>query len=240
MIKVHYVATANGLKAVIALEELGVPYEVIPYQLFEGTHLTPEFRKINPNNKLPAIVDDEPSFGGGPLPVFESVAILQYLAEKTGRLLPSDPRQRIVAFQWLIWQAAGWSPMNGQAHHFIRYAPEGQDYGIDRYKREVVRLANVLEYRLSESEYLAGDYSIADISVWPWSAGFQLIDLDISQFPALQRWSAKIAERPAVQRALTGEMTQAPAHYLQQRAELTDAQWSNMFGDRLHEAAKLR
>lgn len=240
MIDLHYVATANGMKAVIALEEMGLPYNVLDYPLFEGKHLTPEFRKLNPNNKLPVIVDHAPSFGGGPMPVFETGAILLYLAEKSGQFLPADPRQRMVALQWLVWQVAGHGPMNGQAHHFIRYAPEGQDYGINRYRREVLRLLNVLEYRLAESEYLAAEYSIADMAVWPWVQGSSLIDIDIAEFPALTRWSNALLARPAIVRAISGEKTAVPEHYMQKRAKLTAEQWSNTFGDKMHGAAKAR
>ena len=179
-------------------------------------------------------------FTGGPLPVFETGAILLYLAEKTGELLPADPRQRMIALQWLVWQVAGHGPMNGQAHHFIRYAPEGQDYGATRYRREVMRLLNVLEYRLSESEYLSGEYSIADITVWPWVQGSPLIDIDTTEFIALTRWSNAILARPAVVRAISGEKTSVPEHYMQKRAKLSAEEWSNTFGDRMHGAAKLR
>jgi GST-like protein len=240
MIDLHYVATANGMKAVIALEEMGLPYNVLDYPLFDGKHLTPEFRKLNPNNKLPVIVDHAPSFGGGPMPVFETGAILIYLAEKSGKFLPADPRQRMVALQWLVWQVAGHGPMNGQAHHFIRYAPEGQDYGINRYRREVLRLLNVLEFRLAESEYLAAEYSIADMAVWPWVQGSSLIDIDIAEFPAVARWSNTLLARSAIVRAISGEKTAVPDHYMQKRAKLTAEQWSNTFGDKMHGAAKAR
>ena len=240
MIDLHYVATANGLKVVIALEEMGLPYRVIDYPLFAGKHLTSAFRKLNANNKLPVIVDSAPAFGGEPLPVFETGAILLYLAEKSGQFLPTDPRQRMIALQWLVWQVAGHGPMNGQAHHFIRYAPEGQDYGVTRYRREVLRLCNVLEYRLSESAYLSAEYSVADMAVWPWVQGAPLIDIDVADFPAVTRWSNAILSRPAVVRAISGEKTAVPEHYMQKRAELSAEEWSNTFGDRMHGAAKLR
>lgn len=240
MIDLHYVATANGLKVVIALEEMGLPFRVLDYPLFEGKHLTLEFRKLNPNHKLPVIVDHAPSFGGGPLPVFETGAILLYLAEKSGKCLPTDPRQRSVALQWLVWQVAGHGPMNGQAHHFIRYAPEGQDYGVTRYRREVLRLCNVLEHRLSESEYLAAEYSIADMAVWPWVQGAPLIDIDIAEFPAVTQWSNAILARSAVVRAISNENTSVPEHYMQKRARLSADEWSNTFGDRMHGAVSLR
>lgn len=241
MITLHYVATANGLKIAIALEEMELGYEVVDYPLFEGHHLTAEFRKLNPNCKLPVIVDHDPGFGGGPVSVFETGAILQYLAEKSGRFLPGEPRARIAALQWLTWQVAGHGPMNGQAHHFIRYAPEGQDYGAQRYRREVVRLLNVLEYRLAQSEYLAGaDYTIADMAAWPWVPAAPLIGVDLSPLVSVNRWLAAIGARPAVIRATTGGQTAIPAGNTQTRARLTDEQWSNLFGDAMHSAVTLR
>lgn len=241
MITLHYVATANGLKIAIALEEMAIDYQVIDYPLFEGRHLTAEFRKLNPNCKLPVIVDDAPAFGGPPVTVFETGAILQYLAEKSGRFLPEDPRERIAALQWLTWQVAGHGPMNGQAHHFVRYAPEGQDYGAERYRREVVRLLNVLEYRLTDNAYMAGDaYSIADIATWPWVQASPLLGIDLADFPAVNRWNAAIAARPVVARVTNVAETAIPADNTQSRAKLSEAQWSNMFGDAMHKAATLR
>ena len=188
----------------------GLDYEVVDYPLFEGRHLTAEFRKLNPNCKLPALVDDAPSFGGRPLPVFETGAILLYLAEKSGHFIPADPRARIEALKWLVWQVAGHGPMNRQAHHFMRYAPEGQDYAVSRYLREVVRLLNVLEYRLSEVDYLAGDYSIADMAVWPRVWGTPLLGIDLGRFDSVSRWFESVGTRPAVQRATTSEKTGIP------------------------------
>ena len=150
MIDLHHVGTPNGHKVTIALEELGLPYRTITYNLLTGDHFTPAFRSINPNNKLPVIVDNEPADGGAPLPVFETGAILIYLAEKYGQLLPKDTRRRTQAIQWLMWQMAGLGPMHGQAHHFVRYAPEGQTYATNRYVNEARRLLNVLEHRLGE------------------------------------------------------------------------------------------
>ncbi|MES2493207.1 MAG: glutathione S-transferase N-terminal domain-containing protein [Pseudomonadota bacterium] len=239
MIELHYVATANGLKVAIALLELGLPYSVINYDLFGGEHLTAEFRRINPNAKLPAIVDLAPADGGPPLPVFESGAILLYLAEKTGRFLPADPRERAIAQQWLFWQMAGLGPMHGQAHHFVRYAPPGQDYPVARYSNEARRLLNVLDYRLSEARYLGGDeYSIADMAAWPWVGGAALIGIDIAELPAVQRWHEEIGARPAVAAALAGKQTGVPPEYMQARAELTEEQWSNTFGDKMLAAAR--
>lgn len=239
MIELHYVATANGLKVAIALLEMGLPYRVINYDLFGGQHLTPEYRRINPNNKLPAIVDLDPADGGEPLPVFESGAILLYLAEKTGRFLPADPRGRAVAQQWLIWQMAGLGPMHGQAHHFIRYAPDQLEYPIKRYSNEARRLLNVLDYRLNEARYLAGDeYSIADMAAWPWVGGAALIGISIEDFPAIHRWHQDIAARPAVIAALASKETGIPPEYMQARADLTEEQWSNTFGEKMLAAAR--
>jgi len=241
MIDVHLVQTNNGQKITIMLEEVGLPYKVLTYDIFAGDHQTPEFRRISPNNKLPAIVDHEPIGGGDPLSVFESGAILLYLAEKTGRLLPKEPRERSRAQQWLIWQAAGLGPMMGQTHHFVRYAPEPIEYAINRYRNEVTRLLNVLEYRLRQSPYLAGpDFSIADIMVWCWAhpEAATFVGIDAGGRPAIADWYARIGARPAVHRALSRSDAQIPAHYVQQKAVLTPEQWSVMFGDRQLAAAQ--
>lgn len=239
MIDLHYVATANGLKVAIMLLEIEAPYRVLNYDLFGGQHLTPEFRRINPNNKLPAIVDHAPVDGGDPISLFESGAILLYLAEKSGRFMPSDPRGRALAQQWLIWQMAGLGPMHGQAHHFIRYAPAGQDYPVRRYANEARRLLNVLDYRLSEARYLAGDeYSIADMAAWPWVGGAALIGIDIAELPAVSRWHQEVGARPAVTAAIANKETGVPPEYMQARADLTPEQWSNTFGERMLTAAR--
>jgi GST-like protein len=237
VIDLHFVATPNGQKISIALEELDLPYTLIHYDIFEGHQLTEEFGRINPNHRLPAIVDHDPPFGGGPHNVFESGAILQYLAEKTGRLLPADPRARSVALQWVTWQVAGLGPMGGQAAHFVRYAPEQIPYAIERYTKEVARLMHVLENRLGEVEYLAGDeFSIADIAVWPGRSASNVMDIDIqASYPNTYRWFNTIAQRPAVQRGRTAEKA-IPDKYMQRRAKLSPAEWSNMFGERMHGA----
>jgi GST-like protein len=237
MIDLHYIATANGLKIGFVLEELGLDYNVIAYEMFAGDHLTPAFRRLNPNNKLPVIVDHQPADGSGPLTVFETGAIMLYLAEKAGKLLPRDLRRRSLAQQWLIWQVSGLGPMHGQAHHFVRYAPEGQDYGIQRYTKEARRQLNVLEYRLREAEYLAEEFSIADLAAFPWVQGAYLIGIDIKTFPAITAWSDKLLARPAVGAALSKPALKVPDYYLRQRAELNAEQWSNLFGDRMHAAA---
>lgn len=236
MIDLHFVATPNGQKISIALEELELPYRLITYDLFDGDHLTPEFGRMNPNYKLPVIVDNDPPFGGEPHAVFESGAILQYLAEKTGKLLPSDPRKRSVALQWLTWQVACLGPMGGQAAHFVRYAREQVSYAIERYTRELDRLMRVLEKRLSEVEYLAGDeYSIADIAIWPGRSAAFTMNIDLEKFPNTFRWYKTILARPAVVRGREADKA-VPDKYLQKKAVLTPEQWSNLFGERNHAA----
>lgn len=241
MIDVYFVATPNGQKIPIALTEMGLDYRIIPYELFAGSHLTPEFRRVNPNNKLPAIVDHEPDGGGAPLAVFESGAILLYLAEKTGKLMPKSGRSRSLVQQWLIWQVAGLGPMHGQAHHFVRYAPEGQDYPVQRYLAEARRLLHVLNYRLTEAEYLAGnEYSIADIASWPWLQGVPLLNMSLDEFPSVARWHKLIAARPAVASVINSDVTGMPKKNAQIRAVLTPEEWSNFFGERMLKAAQTK
>lgn len=228
MIDVYFTPTPNGHKVSILLAELGLAHRLLPMDMLAGDHLTPEFRRINPNGRLPAIVDHEPADGGAPLAVFESGAILLYLAEKTGRLIPADPRGRAAVQQWLMWQMASFGPMQGQAHHFIRYAPEGQTYAIERYRRETIRLLHVLDGRLADAPYLAGDYSIADIATWPWARAIRAIGLDLGPFPAVARWFGAIAERPAV---VAGTDVRNAANLSSARPVLTPEQWSNLFGD---------
>lgn len=243
MITVYFTPTPNGQKISIALEEAGLPYKIIKLDLAKGEQLTPEFGKINPNHRLPAIVDDDPSFGGEPHNVFESGAILQYLADKSGKLLPTDPRQRSVAIQWLTWQVAGLGPMMGQAGHFTRYARVRSEYAIERYSREVLRLLNVLERRLGEARYLAGEeFSIADIAVWPWYNNVTLgggAGLDLAEFPNSTRWHGEVGQRPAVKRGVADDFG-LPPEMAQLNAKLTDEEWSNLFGDNLHAAVKIR
>jgi GST-like protein len=239
VIELHHVGTPNGHKVTIALEELGLPYRVIAYDLLKGEHFTPQFRRINPNHKLPAIVDHEPPFGGEPFAVFETGAILIYLAEKAGRLLPADPRRRSVALQWLMWQMAGLGPMHGQAHHFVRYAPEGQEYGLQRYTKEARRLLHVLEGRLAEASYLAEEYSIADIACWPWVRASRLIDVNLTDFPAVKRWWDTIAQRPAILAGTGSGELASPPSYGKQRMVLSPEEWSNLFGERMLKAAEV-
>ena len=238
MIEVHYVPTINGQKIAVMLEEVGLPYTVRRYDPMAGEHLTPEFHKLNPNHKLPVIVDHEPADGGDPLPIFETGAILTYLAEKSGQLLPNDFRRREIARQWLFWQCAGLGPMHGQANHFMRYAPEGQDYAIARYAKESIRLMHVLQSRLVDHEYLADEYSIADIACWSFITTAQTIDIDLDDYPPIARWRAAIDARPAVQRVLENEVTAVPRGILKRRMSLRPEQWNNIFGDAMHAAVR--
>lgn len=193
-------STPNGYKVSIALEELELPYEVHPINITQDEQLAPDFLKINPNNKIPAIVDPDGP-GGEPLALFESGAILLYLAQKTGRLMPKDPRAYWTAVQWLMWQMGGFGPMLGQAHHFLRFAKEDIPYAKDRYANETRRLYGVLDKRLGEAEWLAGnDYSMADIATFPWAGRHEWQQIDLNDFPNVQRWFDAMAARPAVQR----------------------------------------
>ncbi len=201
MIDLYTWSTPNGRKVSIMLEECALPYRVHPVNIGKGEQFTPEFLAVNPNNRIPAIVDSEGP-DGKPLPLFESGAILIYLAEKTGKLMPRDPRTRYVALQWLMFQMGGVGPMFGQAHHFIRNAKEQVPYGIKRYSDETRRLYGVLQKRLSEAEYLADEYSIADIATFPWVARFEWHKVDLADFPAVQRWFDRIYARPAVPKGM--------------------------------------
>jgi GSH-dependent disulfide-bond oxidoreductase len=238
MIDLHFVPTPNGLKISIALAELGLEHRIIPYDLMKGEHLTPAYRTINPNGRLPAIVDHDPVGGGEPLPIFESGAILLYLAEKTGRLIPDLPRRRAQAQQWLMWQMSGLGPMHGQAHHFIRYAPEGQDYAVKRYTNEAERLLAVLDGRLAEAEYLAEEYSIADIAVWPWIFATRVISISLDPFPHVRRWYQAVAERPAVASSMVATNDPRAQRAGATRANLTTEEWSNLFGDNMLKAPR--
>lgn len=203
MIDLYFAATPNGLKIKLFLEETGLPYRVIPVSLSKGEQFRPEFLAISPNNKIPAIVDREPRDGGGPLSLFESGAILLYLAEKTGQLIPPDVRGRAEVLQWLFWQVGGLGPMAGQNGHFNVYAPEKVPYAIERYTRETNRLYGVLDQRLANREFVAGAYSIADIASYPWIVPYKSHGQRLEDFPHLQRWFDAIAARPATVRAYT-------------------------------------
>lgn len=197
MIDLHYWPTPNGHKITLFLEEAGLPYTIHPVDIRAGEQFRPEFLAIAPNNRMPAIVDHEPAGGGAPLSIFESGAILLYLAEKTGRFLPADLPGRYDAIQWLMWQMGGLGPMAGQNHHFNIYAPEKLPYAQDRYIRETARLYGVLDKRLADRPFVAGDYSIADMAAYPWIVPHAAQGQDLDDFPNLKRWFDTIAARPA-------------------------------------------
>ncbi|AFY34367.1 glutathione binding-like protein [Calothrix sp. PCC 7507] len=201
MIELYYWTTPNGHKITIFLEEVGLPYTIIPVNIGAGDQFKPEFLKISPNNRIPAIIDNEPVNGGEPITVFESGAILLYLAEKTGKLIPQDIRGRVQVLEWLFWQMAGLGPMAGQNHHFNAYAPEKIEYAINRYVKETGRLYAVLNKQLAEREFVAGDYSIADIATYPWIVPYERQSQNLDDFPNLKRWFETIKARPATIRA---------------------------------------
>ncbi|MDA1075701.1 MAG: glutathione S-transferase N-terminal domain-containing protein [Proteobacteria bacterium] len=206
MIDVHYWPTPNGWKVTIMLEECGLDYNIIPVDIGGGAQFTPEFLRISPNNRMPAIVDHEPLGGGAPLSIFESGAILEYLADKTGKFLPTQPAQRYAVLQWVHWQMANLGPMMGNANHFKNYGknmvddPKQLEYGTKRFVGEVDRLSGVLDARLSVSQYLADDYSIADMITWPWAflIGRMLDEKMWETYPNLKRWVDEVGARPAV------------------------------------------
>ncbi|TXF13469.1 glutathione S-transferase family protein [Pelomicrobium methylotrophicum] len=201
MIDLYTWSTPNGRKVSIMLEETGLPYAVHPVDIGKGDQFKPEFVAINPNGKIPAIVDTDGP-GGGPFALFESGAILIYLAEKTGRFLPPAPRSRYQVLQWLMFQMSGVGPFFGQAHHFLRYAPQPVPYAMERYHKETLRLYGVMNSALAEREYLAGSYSIADIATYPWVARHDWHQVDLDEFPHVRRWFEAISARPAVQRGM--------------------------------------
>ncbi|OLF55464.1 glutathione binding-like protein [Pseudomonas chlororaphis] len=202
MIDLYYWTTPNGHKISLFLEEAGLPYNVHPVNISLGEQFKPEFLKIAPNNRIPAIVDHQPADGGAPLSLFESGAILLYLAEKTGQFLPKDLRGRQEALQWLFWQMGGLGPMAGQNHHFSRFAPEKIPYAIKRYVDETARLYGVLDRRLADRDFVAGsEYSISDMAIYPWIVSHQWQSQNLDDFPHLQRWFNRILDRPATGRA---------------------------------------
>ncbi|WP_420466176.1 glutathione binding-like protein [Panacagrimonas sp.] len=203
MIDLHYWPTPNGWKISIMLEECGLPYRLIPVNIGRGEQFQPDFLAISPNNRIPAIVDRQPSDGGAPLSVFETGAILVYLGDKTGKFFPAGLRARKAVMEWLMWQMGGLGPMAGQNGHFKLYAPEKIPYALDRYGREVLRLYGVLDRRLElAGDYLAGDYSIADIASFAWVRIHKAQQIDLNRFPSLHRWYTQILRRDAVQRGL--------------------------------------
>jgi GSH-dependent disulfide-bond oxidoreductase len=201
VIELYYWTTPNGHKITIFLEEAGLPYRIVPVNISKGEQFRPEFLRISPNNRIPALVDDAPAGGGRPVSVFESGAILQYLAEKTGMFLPKDLYDRVEVMQWLFWQMGGLGPMAGQNHHFGQYAPEKIPYAIERYVNETNRLYGVLDKRFANREFVAGDYSIADMASYPWVVPYERQGQKLDDFPNLKRWFETIRARLAVVRA---------------------------------------
>jgi GST-like protein len=228
MIDVYFWTTPNGYKVTIMLEEVGLPYKVIPVDIAKGDQFAPEFLKISPNNKIHAIVDHAGP-EAKPFALFESGAILMYLAEKTGQLMPSRTRERYEVIQWLMFQMGGIGPMLGQAHHFRRYAPEKIGYAISRYTNESHRLYRVMERRLGESPYLAGDYSIADIATFPWIRPHSWQGIALEEFPNVKRWFDAIDARRAVQKGLAVLKEQVEEA---RRRLASEESWDILFGSR--------
>ncbi len=222
MIDLYYWPTPNGHKITMFLEEAGLPYRIIPVNIGAGEQFKPEFLKISPNNRMPAIVDDEVK-----LSVFESGAILLYLGEKTGRFLPKDLHGRTETLEWLFWQMAGLGPMAGQNHHFSRYAPEKIPYAIDRYLNETSRLYRVLDGHLEGRDFVAREYSIADMAIYPWIVPHEAQGQNLSAFPALKRWFDAVAARPATVRAYAKGKEIVPGEPV-----MTDAARKILFGQK--------
>ena len=201
MIDLYYWTTPNGHKVTIFLEEASLPYKIIPVNISKGDQFNPEFLAISPNNRIPAIVDHEPKDGGKPIPVFESGAILLYLAEKTGKFIHTGFRRKVEVIEWLFWQMGGLGPMAGQNHHFSQYAPEKIPYAIGRYVNETNRLYGVLNKRLADRQFIADEYSIADMASYPWIVPYERQGQKLDDFPNLKRWFEDVKARPAVVRA---------------------------------------
>lgn len=234
MIDLYFWPTPNGYKVTVMCEEVGLKYNVIPVNIGAGDQFKPEFLKISPNNKMPAIIDHDAA-DGKPLAMFESGAILMYLAEKTGKLMPSDTRGKYNVIQWLMFQMGTVGPMLGQAHHFRRYAPEKLEYAVNRYTNEAKRIYNVIDKRLSEAPYLAGDYSIADIATYPWLVPHSMQGQNLEEYPNLNRWFAEMRERPAVKRgfAVMADVIERMRQQAQQRPD--PKSWENLFGNKQYE-----
>jgi GSH-dependent disulfide-bond oxidoreductase len=201
MIELYYWPTPNGHKITMFLEEAGLPYEIRPVDISAGDQFKPEFLAISPNNRMPAIVDHDPSGGGEPVSVFESGAILVYLAEKTGRFLPTDVRGRKAVLEWLFWQVGGLGPMAGQNHHFVQYAPEKIPYAMNRYVNETNRLYGVLDRQLARRDYIAGEYSIADMACYPWIVPHERQQQNLDEFSNVKSWFERVRVRPATMQA---------------------------------------
>ena len=224
MIELYFAPTPNGHKVSIALEELGLPYEIHRINIGEGDQFKPEFLAFSPNNRIPAIIDRD-GFDGQPTSVFESGAILIYLAEKTGKLLPAGGAARKTVLEWLMWQMGGVGPMFGQAHHFNFYAKEKIDYAMTRYSNEANRLYGVLDHQLEGRDYVADDYSIADIAIFPWTRSYKRQNVVIEDYPNVVAWRKRMIERPAVAKGM-----QAGAEFNADLRELSPEQWKRLFG----------
>lgn len=223
MIDLYYWPTGNGKKISIMLEECGLEYRVIPVNIGKGDQHTPEFLSLNPNNKMPVIVDHD--VDGDPLVIFESGAILTYLADKTGKLLPRETRARYRVLQWLFWQVGGLGPMAGQAHYFLHYAPKKNEEGMERFGKEVARLYGVLDGQLGREEFIAGDYSIADIAAWPWVYRYDWQGQKLEDYPNIARWFAAVGERDAVKRGIAvGE------DFVDRSKQMSDEEKKLLFG----------
>lgn len=222
MIDLYYWTTPNGHKITIFLEEAALPYRIVPVNIGKGEQFSPEFLRISPNNRIPAIVDHAPAGGGEPVSVFESGAILLYLAEKTGRFMPEEASGRLETLQWLFWQVANLGPMAGQNHHFNRYAPERLPYAVERYVKETSRLYAVLDERLADREFLTDRYSIADMASYPWIVPYERQGQKLEDYPNVARWFHAIRARPAVVKAYeraksistTAEMSEEAKRFL--------------------------
>ena len=235
MIDLYFWPTPNGFKITIFLEETQVPYNLIPVNIGRGDQFKPEFLRISPNNRMPAIVDpDGPD--GNPLAIFESGAILLYLAEKHGRFMPSDTRGRYDVIQWLMWQMGNVGPMLGQNHHFRMYAPEKLGYAIDRYTNEARRLYGVLDNQLAKREFMAGEYSIADMATFPWLLGYKRQGIEMEEFPNVRRWFDAMKERPAVHRGIEvgKDLRRDPAD-----PKEAEASRSFLFGEKQYERRRV-
>ncbi|MBE04858.1 MAG: glutathione S-transferase [Gammaproteobacteria bacterium] len=226
MIDLYYWPTPNGWKVTILLEELGLEYRVIPVDILSGDQFKPEFLKIAPNNKMPAVIDSNGP-GGQSISIFESGAILLHYAEQAGKFIPSDSKGRVEVLQWLFFQMAHVGPMLGQNHHFRIYSPEKIPYAIDRYTKEAARIYGVIDKRLSEFEFVTGDYSIVDMAIYPWIRGHKLQGQDLDIFPNLKRWFFELDDRPAVKRGceVLKDLRKNPGDF-------TEDQRSIMFGDK--------
>ena len=225
MIDLYYWPTPNGHKVTLFLEEAGLPYTIRRVDIGKGEQFAPEFLAISPNNKMPAIVDHDPPGGGAPLSVFESGAILLYLARKTGKFIATDPRGMVTCLEWLFWQMGGLGPMTGQYGHFTVYAPEKIPYAIERYTREARRLLGVLDQRLRGREYICGnEYSIADMACYPWIDPYEKAPLDLTAYAEVRRWRKTIRARPATARAY------AQGDFRERQTQMSEAERAILFG----------